>query len=118
MGIFASFQLGRGKHENGYYTFIMSIKICALDNLCSYFCTVLLYLLCFLIHIIEREIETERELISSAQFMDRISLREAHMPWELLLFQNGGILLCRAGFQGLQVGMVKPTGAGIQTDTM
>lgn len=30
-----------------------------LDNLCSYFCTILLYLLCFLIHIIERERDRE-----------------------------------------------------------
>ena len=47
MGIFASFHLDRGKHENGYYMFIVSIKICTLGNLCSYFPTILLYLLCF-----------------------------------------------------------------------
>ena len=69
----------------------------------------------FLIHIIERE--TERELISSAQFIDQISLREACMPWELLLFQNWGILSGWAGFQGLQMGMVKPIGAGIHTES-
>ena len=44
MGIFASFHLDRGKHENGYYMFIVSIKICTLGNLCSYFPTILLYL--------------------------------------------------------------------------
>ena len=40
------------------------------------------------------------------------------MALELLLFQNGGIPSGRVGFQGLQVGTVKPTEAGIQTDTM
>ena len=114
MGIFASFRLGRGKHENGYYTFIVSIKICTLGNLCSYFPTILLYLICFLIHIIERERQRGAHKLSSV-YGSNLPERGTHVLGIIIVPEWGH---SRAGFQGLKVGMVKPTGAGIQTDTM